>query len=182
MKGFYLLAGLLMAAALVIAGCSSIDPTGVVVGKQTGPGQSGTPVPAPSGTITFGSSGTSAAAGSWILWREEPIETGKGRALFQRPNLNQRYFKDLKVEVTTDNPIDVRFVTLKQNEDYEKALNSYRMGTITSFDRNAAGSVALHSGISTGSVEEHNNEEMVLIFEPHEDLAAKGTIKMYYQL
>ncbi len=182
MKHFGLFAGLLMATALVIAGCSSIDPTGVIMGEQTGSEQSGTPVQAPSQTITPGSSGTSAAGGNWILWRETPLETGKGGALFQRPNLDQRYFKDLKVEVATDNPIDVRFVTLKQNEEYEKALDAYRKRTTTSFDRDAAGSVALHSGISTGSVEEHNDMEMVLIFEPHNDQPAKGTVKIYYQL
>lgn len=98
-----------------------------------------------------------------------------------RPNLDQRYFKDLKVEIDTDAPVDVRFVTLQQCDDYQEAWENYFVKkTAESFNPDNIGYVDFFSGISSGNVESHGKEGIVIIIEPHEGMPAKGTMKMYY--
>lgn len=169
--GFF--AGLLLVAALLISGCT-YDPSGVTLGKNTGPEISGTIAPVTSGTPEVG--------GNWVFWRESGINTQKGGYSYERPNINQKYFKDLKVEIKTDAPVDVRFVTLKQADDYMEGWKKYyEYETAPSFDRNDAGFIKFYSGVSDGSVEAHGDEGLIIFIEPHLNKPAKGTMKIYYK-
>jgi len=168
MKSIWIITGLILFSAILISGCTS-DPTGVLY--ESGEVEiSGELVPAESS----GDSG-------WVLWREEEVDLVKGGYSMNRPNLDQVYFSDLKVEVDTDAPVDVRFVTLQQCDDYQGAWDDYYMRkTADSFDPDAIGYVDFFSGISDASVESRGNEDIVIIIEPHDDMPAKGTVKMYY--
>ena len=174
MKGFLVIAGLVMIAFLTVAGCLS-DPTGVLMGSGEESEVSGTLVPA-------GVSTSAAPGGDWVFWRESQIELGKRGYSMERPNLDQRYFNDLKVEVATDAPVDVRFVTLAQSDAYQDAWRDYyELRTASSFDADAAGYVKKFSGVSSGSVEAHGSEPIVIYIEPHAGQPAKGYVKMYYK-
>jgi len=185
MRVFWLFSGFLMIAALVIAGCVN-DPTGVLLGKDTSQEISGTIEPVASGTST--------SSGTWVLWREIPLDKPKGWAYsMNRPNLDQRYFRDLKVEVSADAPVNVRFVTLKQCDEYQKEYDriqkensayynpSYDYKNPTIFDPQRSGYVKFFQAISDTSVEAHGSEELVFILEPFSSLPVKGTMKVYYQ-
>jgi len=168
MKLTGIIAGLILLFALMVAGCTS-DPTGVLYesGEDNILGEL---VPA-----------KSAGDSGWILWREEQVDIVKNGYSMNRPNLDQRYFKDLKVEIDTDAPVDVRFVTLQQCDDYQAAWDDYYVrGTADSFNPESVGYTDFFSGISSGSVESHGNKEIVIIIEPHDGMPAKGTMKMYY--
>jgi hypothetical protein len=174
MKGFLVIAGLVMIALLAVAGCTN-DPAGVIMGSGGGPEVTGTLVTAGGGT-------SAAPGGDWIFWRESQIELGKQGYSMERPNLDQRYFKDLKVEVATDAPVDVRFVTLAQSDAYQDAYrNFYELRTASSFDPDAAGYVKKFSAVNSGSVEAHGSEAIVIYIEPHAEQPAKGSVKMYYK-
>ncbi len=174
MKDFLVIAGLVIVALLAVAGCLS-DPTGVLMGSNGGSEVSGKPIPA-------GGSTSAAPGGDWVFWRESQIELGKRGYSMERPNLDQRYFKDLKVEVATDAPVDVRFVTLAQSDAYQDAWRDYyELKTASSFDADAAGYVKKFSGVSSGSVEAHGSESIVIFIEPHAAQPAKGSVKMYYK-
>lgn len=168
MKLIGIITGLLLFSAIFISGCTS-DPTGVL-GDDT--------MQEISEVIV---SADSATGPDWVLWREEEVDLVKGGYSMNRPNLDQVYFKDLKVEVDTDAPVDVRFVTLQQCDDYQAAWNDYYVKeTADSFNPDDIGYVDFFSGISSGSVEGHGNEDIVIILETHGEMPAKGTIKMYY--
>lgn len=174
MKGFLVIAGLVMIALLVVSGCTN-DPTGVLMGSGGEPEVSGTPVPA-------GGSTSAVPGGDWIFWRESQIDLGKRGYSMERPNLDQRYFRDLKVEVATNAPVDVRFVTLAQSDAYQDAWRDYfELRTASSFDADAAGYVKKFSGVNSGSVEAHGSEAIVIFIEPHAGQPAKGSVKMYYK-
>lgn len=214
MKKFYFVAVVFIILTLLTAGCM-LDPTGVVIGKNSGPTIAGTPAPAPSVTTsspapvpTKTSTGVaiapvlsvttqppSAASGSdWILWREIPLDKNEWVYSMNRPNLDQRYFKDLKVEISTDLPVNVRFVTLKQCDEYTNEYDryvkensayynkSYDYLNPTTFNRERSGYVKFFQGISDTSVEAHGSEELVFILEPVSNLPVKGTMKIYYKL
>ncbi len=189
------------------SGCT-LDPTGAGLGKDVekaisdipvslptvtiplpaatsgAPSPTMTTAPVSTGTVSAPSSGT--AGSDWIFWREESIYLKKGGYSSQRPNLDGTYFRDLKVEVTTDAPVDVRFVTLAQSTAYENGWDDYYVKkTATSFNPQNVGYVRIFDGVSGGStesVEAHGNEEIVIFVEPHVDMTAQGTMKIYYKL
>jgi hypothetical protein len=204
MKAFYLVAALLLLIVLGSAGCT-YDPTGVVLGKNVEPTLSGTPVPvlttvSPALTRETQSAGVAippvvsmttqtqapSTGTDWVFWRESDIDIQKGGYSMERPNLDQKYFKNLKVEVSTDAPVVVRFTTLKQADDYQKAWNNYYVTkTASSFNPQDVGWVRIFDRVSGGSletVEAHGEDEMVIFIEPNLDQPAKGTMKIYYKL
>ena len=168
MKVFGIIAALLLFSAILISGCTS-DPTGVLY-EGSEDQISGELIPA-----------DSSKSSDWVLWREEEIDIVKSGYSMNRPNLDQNYFSDLKVEVDTDSPVDVRFVTLQQCDDYQEAWDNYYVKkTADSFNPDNIGYVDFFSGISDGSVESHGNEDIVIIIEAHDGTPAKGMIMMYY--
>ncbi|MDO9034752.1 MAG: hypothetical protein Q7U51_06075 [Methanoregula sp.] len=203
MRIFGFCAIVLIFISLVLSGCV-YDPTGVVLGKNAEPRLSGTPVPAstatmvsPVSTPTTPSSGVAippvltitkqtqapASGTSWILWREIPLDEPKGWTYsMNRPNLDQRYFRNLKVELSADAPVNVRFVTLKQYDAYmEEYSKVYEYRTSPSFNRDSVGYVKFFQAVTDTSVEAHGTEEIVFFLEPFSNMPVKGTMKVYYQ-
>lgn len=161
--------GFLLIVAILTAGCTD-DPTGDL-GDDMLNEISDVLVPA-----------DSSVGKNWVFWREvDDIDLTKGGYLMQRPNLNQKYFKNLNVEMNTDAPVDVRFVTLKQSDEYHKAWSAYySQKTASSFSPEEIGYVAYHPAVSGGSVEAHGDENIVIIIELTGSNTAKGSMKMYY--
>jgi len=174
MKMFHLIVIACISASLMAAGCIS-DPTGALAGRSDGPEAGATIVSGAPHTAT------PAGSGAWKFWREEPVDIRKGGYSMNRPNLDSRYFRNLKVEVSTSAPVTVRFVTLEQSDAYQKAWSDfYERQTAPSFDPDSVGHVEVFRGISQGSVEAEGSEPVVIFIEPHEGVAATGTIRMYY--
>jgi hypothetical protein len=175
MRLFHLVVIACISASLVTAGCIS-DPTGTLAGRSESPKTGSTIVSAPP------HSATPAGSDAWIFWREEPVDIRKGGYSMNRPNLDSRYFRDLKVEVATSAPVTVRFVTLEQSDAYQKAWSDfYERQTASSFDPDSVGHVEGFRGISQGSVEAQGSEPIVIFIEPHEGVPATGTFRMYYR-
>lgn len=175
MKTFYLIAIAVITASLIAAGCT-YDPTGTLAGRSDGPDIGATVVPAGTGATT------PAGSGEWVFWREEPVEIRKSGYSMNRPNLDSRYFQNLKLDVATSAPVDVRFVTLEQSNAYQTAWSDYHeRQTTSSFDPDSVGHVAVFRGISSGSVEAHGSEPIVIFIESHAGTPSTGTIRMYYQ-
>lgn len=168
MKFLGSIAALLMILTIVFSGCIT-DPTGVLGDDN---------IQEISNILVYDDTSKEK---SWVLWREEEIDIGKNGYSMQRPNLDQVYFKDLKVDVDTDNPIDVRFITLKQCEEYQKAWDAYYVKkTASSFNPGNIGYVDYYGSVYDDSVEGHGDENIVIIIEPQGSTPAKGTIRIYY--
>ena len=196
MKYFGIVAVLFLAVALLVTGCTT-DQGEIDTGRLTGDIAEGISDAAGelgelSGQFIGGDetkeSGSeemnAETGGEWIFWRQSEIDISKGGYLYERPNVNGMLFKDLKIEIKTENdaPVDLRILTASQADEYMKKWGDYyEHGTSSSFDRNAAGYVAFYGGITDDIIEQHGDEGLVLIVEPHADIPAKGIIRIYYK-
>ncbi len=183
--------GVILIAAIFFAGCAT-DPTGVIldsdsimgsvedtigdalseVGEATQTISGETPVD--SGTPQS----TPASAGSWIFWREEQLSPESGYSQIV-PQVNTIMQKHLKVEVRTDAPVTIRFMTLDQAHAYTRAWDDN-----PSFDRSTITYIESYTGISDGAVEADADEGIAFVIEPYgqqKRLSTEGTLRIYYR-
>jgi hypothetical protein len=177
MNIFWIFTGLLLVAAVAITGCTTSSLEDIDTDQLAGDIRSEI-----SGVIAPETSVTSESNRNWVLWSEVGIGISKGGYSYTRPNDDQRLFKDLKVTIEADGPVDIRFTTLKQSEDYMNGWrNFHEYETTSSFNPQDVGYVKIYEGISEGSVEAHSDEGLIIFIEPHLDKPAKGTMKIYYK-
>ncbi len=197
MKNFGIAAVLFLAAALLVSGCTTdqgeintdLLTGGVAEGISDAAGELGELSGQFIGDETGESVSEGVAAGTggeWVFWNSDDYEfdISKGGYSNYRPNINGVLFKDLKIEIKTENdaPVDLRISTASQLDEYVINWgNYYEHGTSSSFDRNAAGYVAFYGGITDDIIEQHGDEGLVVIVEPHADMPAKGIIRIYYK-
>lgn len=197
MKNFGIAAVLFLAAALLVSGCTtdqgeintdllSGDVAEGISDAVGDPGELSGQVIGDEARESGSEGVTVGTGGEWVFWNSDDyeFEISKGGYSNYRPNVNGVLFKDLKIEIKTENdaPVDLRISTAGQLDEYVKNWgNYYEHGTSSSFDRNAAGYVGFYGGITDDIIEEHGNEGLVVIVEPHVEMPAKGTIRIYYK-
>lgn len=85
----------------------------------------------------------------------------------------------LKLEVNTDAPVTVRFMTLEQAHAYTRVWNEN-----PSFDRITLAYIKSYTGISDGAIEAHADEGIAFVIEPYgqqKRLSTEGTVRIYYR-
>jgi len=195
MRNFGIAVVLFLAAAILVSGCitdqgeidTNLLPGDVAEGIADAAGELGELSGQFIGDETkeSGSEGIDVeTGGEWIFWAESEIDLSKGGYLYERPNVNGILFKDLKIEIKTENdaPVDLRISTASQLDEYMgNWRNYYEYETSSSFDRNAAGYVGFYGGITDDIIEQHGDEGLIVILEPHAEMPAKGIIRIYYK-
>ncbi len=182
---------LLLIAAIFFAGCSA-DPTGVVLdtdsimesvedtigGALSEVGEATQTIGGESRVDSTTPQSTPASSGNWVFWREEQLSPESGYSQIV-PSVNTIMQKHLKLEVNTDAPVTIRFMTLDQAHAYTRAWDDN-----PSFDRSTITFIESYTGISDGAIEAHANEGIAFVIEPYgqqKRLSTEGTVRIYYR-
>ncbi|MDG6250553.1 hypothetical protein [Methanocalculus sp.] len=181
---------LLLIAAIFFAGCST-DPTGVVLdtdsimgsvedtigGALSEVGETTQTIGGESPVDSTTPQSTPASSGNWVFWREEQLSPESGYSQIV-PSVNTIMQKHLKLEVKTEAPVTIRFMTLEEAHAYTRAWDEN-----PSFDRNTLSYIESYTGISDGAIEAHANEGIAFVIEPYgqqKRLSTEGTVRIYY--
>ncbi len=182
---------LILIAAIFFAGCSA-DPTGVVIdtdsikgsvedtigGALSEVGEATETIGGETPTDSVAPQSTPASTGNWVFWREEQLSPESGYSQIV-PQVNTIMQNHLKLEVRTDAPVTIRFMTLEQTHAYTRAWDDN-----PSFDRSTLAYIESYTGISDRTIEAHADEGIAFVIEPYgqqKRLSTEGTVRIYYR-
>lgn len=154
---------LVVAMAAFACGCTDSGMTTVTPTQTAAP------------TVSQATVTAEATQSEWMLWREGGGQTLSALGGYQAftPNVEGQGFNNLKIEVQSDNPITVIFLTDTELNNFEKKMMT-NQGEYTP--------VSIYENVNYQTLEASSDQTLnIVLYNPEDDIAVVSAADIWYR-